>query len=190
MSTIDAMTDFAKGVVENVRVGLKSVAEKYLPENLAQDLNASIDTAANKLNDVLDKSNEVLKAGVNKTIDGAKAAVNGAINLCSTAMQAPFKVAEAYMATGDFAELGSWALNSALAIAGIPEEEFGQMFAKGEETIDFIIENPGQFASNLIDAGVGGFEQFSNNLGKHFSNSIIEWLTGNVDGVSIPDQWI
>jgi Domain of unknown function (DUF4157) len=49
-----------------------------------------------------------------------------------------------------------------------------------------ILKNPVPFVSNLVAAGKLGFEQFANNIGTHLKNSLIEWLTGNLQGVYIP----
>ena len=51
-----------------------------------------------------------------------------------------------------------------------------------------ILKNPVPFVGNLVAAGKLGFQQFANNIGTHLKNSFIEWLTGNLEGVYIPQS--
>jgi len=49
-----------------------------------------------------------------------------------------------------------------------------------------ILKNPIGFVANLVAAGKQGFLQFAANIGAHLKASIIEWLTGSLEGVYIP----
>ena len=49
-----------------------------------------------------------------------------------------------------------------------------------------IIQNPLPFLGNLVAAGKGGFSAFAGNFLTHLKNGLIEWLTGGLTGVYIP----
>lgn len=51
-----------------------------------------------------------------------------------------------------------------------------------------ILKNPIGFVGNLVKAGKLGFEKFADNIGAHLKRSIIEWLTGSLPGVYIPQK--
>jgi hypothetical protein len=51
-----------------------------------------------------------------------------------------------------------------------------------------ILDNPIEFVGHLIDAAKLGFQQFADNFGQHLKTSIIEWLTGSLPGVYIPQK--
>jgi hypothetical protein len=51
-----------------------------------------------------------------------------------------------------------------------------------------ILDNPIEFVGHLIDAAKLGFQQFAANFGQHLKTSIIEWLTGSLPGVYIPQK--
>jgi hypothetical protein len=51
-----------------------------------------------------------------------------------------------------------------------------------------ILENPIGFVGNLVKAGKLGFEQFADNFGAHLKASFLEWLTGAMTGVYIPQS--
>ena len=91
--------------------------------------------------------------------------------------------------TGNFTDFIDKALNAVLKIAGISREEFDQIFGKAKETIKFIVENPKTFIDNVIAAGKGGFEKFRDNFGSHFKSGILEWMTGSVNNLTIPDKF-
>ncbi|MBI3230148.1 MAG: DNA/RNA non-specific endonuclease [Burkholderiales bacterium] len=49
-----------------------------------------------------------------------------------------------------------------------------------------IFKNPLPFVRNLARAGVLGFRQFMTRFGTHLKNGVIQWLTGSLPGVYIP----
>jgi hypothetical protein len=51
-----------------------------------------------------------------------------------------------------------------------------------------IIKNPIPFVANLVKAGKLGFEKFAANVGNHLKKALIEWLTGSLPGVYIPQK--
>lgn len=56
-------------------------------------------------------------------------------------------------------------------------------------TFRLILKNPIGFVKNLVKAGIQGFQQFADNIGKHLKTSLIEWLTGSLPGVYIPQSF-
>ncbi|MFL9977615.1 eCIS core domain-containing protein [Paraburkholderia graminis] len=51
-----------------------------------------------------------------------------------------------------------------------------------------ILKNPIGFVGNLVKAGKLGFEKFADNIGAHLKKALIEWLTGSLPGVYIPQK--
>jgi len=51
-----------------------------------------------------------------------------------------------------------------------------------------ILKNPIGFVGNLVKAGKLGFQQFADNIGAHLKASFIEWLTGSLTGVYLPQS--
>lgn len=51
-----------------------------------------------------------------------------------------------------------------------------------------ILKNPIGFVGNLVKAGKLGFEKFADNVGTHLKKALIEWLTGSLPGVYIPQK--
>lgn len=51
-----------------------------------------------------------------------------------------------------------------------------------------ILKNPIGFVGNLVKAGKMGFMNFAGNIGAHLKKSILEWLTGSLPGVYIPQK--
>lgn len=56
---------------------------------------------------------------------------------------------------------------------------------KGADTIDLILDNPGQFLSNLIAAIKGGFQAFAGNILGHLQRGFVKWLFGALSGAGI-----
>lgn len=52
-----------------------------------------------------------------------------------------------------------------------------------------ILRNPMPFVGNLVNAGKLGFQQFAANFGKHLKAGLIDWLTGALPGVYIPQSF-
>ncbi len=52
-----------------------------------------------------------------------------------------------------------------------------------------ILKNPLPFMKNLVKAGIGGFDAFKKNFGKHLQTGLIDWLTGSLPGVYIPKSF-
>jgi hypothetical protein len=51
-----------------------------------------------------------------------------------------------------------------------------------------ILKNPIPFVSNLVKAGKLGFQKFADNVGTHLKKALIEWLTGSLPSVYIPQK--
>ena len=51
-----------------------------------------------------------------------------------------------------------------------------------------ILKNPIGFVGNLVKAGKLGFKKFADNIGTHLKKALIEWLTGSLPGVYIPQK--
>jgi hypothetical protein len=51
-----------------------------------------------------------------------------------------------------------------------------------------ILKNPIGFVGNLVKAGKLGLQNFADNIGQHLKASLLEWLTGSLPGVYIPQK--
>ena len=52
--------------------------------------------------------------------------------------------------------------------------------------LNSILKNPIPFVGNLVQAAKLGFQNFAGNFGTHLKNGLIDWLTGSLSGVYIP----
>lgn len=59
---------------------------------------------------------------------------------------------------------------------------------KAGDSFKQILKNPIAFVGNLVKAGKLGFERFAANIGTHLKKALIEWLTGSLPGVYIPEK--
>ena len=155
---------------------------------LAERLNTLIDKVVDEFKKFVDTVATGLKAAIDKIADSTKAVLNAAMDLYAAAVDIGLSLLKGVL-TGNFSDFIDKALNAVLKIAGISREEFDQIFGKAKETIQLIVENPKTFIDNVIAAGKGGFEKFRDNFGSHFQSGILEWMTGSVNDLTIPDKF-
>ena len=79
---------------------------------------------------------------------------------------------------GVWREAGRMVLEGVLSILGIDPAAFYAFIGQAETVISALINNPGQFVSNLANAVRQGFEQFGKNILQHLKKSLIDWLFG------------
>ena len=60
---------------------------------------------------------------------------------------------------------------------------------KAAATFRTILKNPIGFIGNLVRAGIMGFKQFVGNFLKHLKTSLVQWLTGTLPGIYIPQSF-
>ena len=120
--------------------------------------------------------------------DAVAGAINAILSVYEGLIQGALALAQAVV-TGDWGTFLLMALESALKLAGINPDEFYALVGKAEDTITFILENPGTFLGNCISAVGQGFGQFSDNFLKHLQAGFVDWLTGQAGdtGITMPD---
>ncbi|MFP3643374.1 DUF4157 domain-containing protein [Paraburkholderia sp. SIMBA_054] len=113
------------------------------------------------------------------------------------------EIADLVIITGAFTKVGSvfggfatqfitWAGNAVWTLLQIIFEVVAPgaipYLKKAAGALKTILKNPIPFVGNLVKAGKLGFQNFADNIGQHLKTSIIEWLTGSLPGVYIPQK--
>lgn len=113
------------------------------------------------------------------------------------------EIADLVIITGAFAKVATvfggfvtqfitWAGNAVWALLQIIFEVLAPgaipYLKKAAGALKTIFKNPISFVGNLVKAGKLGFQNFADNIGQHLKTSIIEWLTGSLPGVYIPQK--
>ena len=79
----------------------------------------------------------------------------------------------------------SWALGK----FGVSLSTIEGIIDKGVAVLKAIFTGPIKFVKNLIAAAKTGFSSFAKNFLTHLKNAVFEWLTGSLEGVTLPDTW-
>ncbi len=84
-----------------------------------------------------------------------------------------------------------FAVRGALKLAGPYADKVWGIIQQAKEVINLIIEDPLQFAKNLIKAIVGGFGRFATNILEHLKKGLLGWLFGAVAdaGITLPEKF-
>ncbi len=97
---------------------------------------------------------------------------------------------------GALAKLGKlllWAAKKfftwALGKFGFSLAEIEGIINKGAAVLKAIFTQPIKFVKNLIGAASLGFENFARNFLDHLKDAVFEWLTGSLEGVTLPQTW-
>jgi phage-related protein len=191
-SIIDAAVSFVTAAISAFGDFLKGAIQGLLGDvfpGLADALCSAVDAVVDYANEKVTALGESMKEGFAALCDGLAAGINAVLDVYEAAIQVALSVAKA-IATGDWKEMLMMALQAALKLAGINEEEFFAMVGKGEDAIMSIIDDPGGFLSNCIDAVALGFGNFADNFLDHLQTGFIDWLTGSVGeaGIVMPPE--
>jgi hypothetical protein len=178
------VTDRIKQFASYLKEAVTALIGSVFPE-LAAKLNKAIDAAANWAVEKVEAVAEGLKAAVTAVCDTLSAALEAVVGAFKSAISMALAIMEAAL-TGDWAKVGLKILEAVLALAGIPKEEFYAVIGKVESTIDTIVDDPGGFVGNMIDAVGLGFGQFSDNFMTHLQGGFISWLTNAAAEAAIP----
>jgi phage-related protein len=190
---IDACRDFVVAALEGFGELLKGLVDNLLGDifpGLAAALTDFIDSAVDLAVSAVNAIADALKDGINALLDGLKGAITAALEAYRAAINAAIAIAQAVV-TGDWAELARKMLEAALQLAGIDPGEFMGMVGSAMDSIDSIIDDPGGFIGNVIDAVGTGFGQFADNFLGHLQNGFFEWLAGPLGGagITLPSNW-
>lgn len=185
---IDAACAFVQEALTILGEALKTMVSTLIggifPE-LAQRLCDAIDKTVAQAKAAVQKIGDDLKQKVCALIDEFKSAIDGILSFFQSAVTTVLSIAKAVM-SGDWKEVVKLALEAALKLAGIDPEEFYATVGNVETVLSAIVQNPGAFIGNLIQAGVQGFRQFGQNFGKHLQSGFVSWLTGVSGEAGIP----
>lgn len=192
-SVIDACLSFVVAALEAYGELLKGLVDGLLGDifpglaaALTEFIDAAVDLAVQAVNFIAEK----LKEGINALLDAVAGALNAIIAAYKAAIQAALALAKAVL-TGDWEALGRMILEGVLQLAGIPPADFYALIDNAMGAIDTIIEDPGAFVGNVIDAAAGGMSQFGDNILEHLQTGFFEWIVGPLGemGVTLPSSW-
>lgn len=180
------ITDKLKAFGDWLKSQVTALLGSVFPE-LAKKLNELIDAAVNYACEKVEQLADTLKAGIAALCDKIAGALDAIIAIYQAAVNFAMTLAEAAL-TGNWAKVGMIVLEGILKLAGIPPEEFYAVIGKAEDTIGVIVENPGGFLGNCIDAVGQGFGQFSDNFLGHLQEGFLSWMTGTMGdaGITMP----
>jgi hypothetical protein len=82
-------------------------------------------------------------------------------------------------------KLFTWALSK----FGYSLGEIEGIIAKGVAVLKAIFTKPIVFVKNLMNAAITGFKNFGKNFLKHLKDALFEWLTGSLEGITLPTTW-
>jgi hypothetical protein len=201
---IDAVKDAACALIDAARSFINSAIAAFgsflqdlvsatlgqvFPE-LAAALNSAIDGAVRAAQAAVNAIADGLKSAVSALLDGLKAGINAAINAFRAAVQVAAAFATA-LVTGDWEAVGRMLLEAALTLCGIDKAAFYALIGEARETIHIILDDPGAFASHVIDAVKQGFSQFGDNFLTHLRDGIVQWLFGTFAeaGITLPQRF-
>jgi hypothetical protein len=192
LAIIDAAAAFVKGAIRVFAAVLKAAVEgligQILPE-LAAALTRAIDDAAAAAERAVDQVADGLKAGVNALVEGLRAGLMAVIGAFQSAITIAIAVAEAAV-TGDWGALARKVLEAVLGLVGVDPATFYGFVGRAQETWQIIIDDPGAFLGNLLDAVSGGVQRFADNFGTHLQAGLIGWLTGALGGgIVLPEKF-
>ncbi|MBO9621261.1 MAG: hypothetical protein J7500_00980 [Sphingomonas sp.] len=188
---IEAISQALQALVSALGELLKGLVDGLLGEifpELARALNEAIDSAVNRVNSAIDSVAQSLVSAVNAIAAALTSAVNALLDVFQGAINAALAVLEAAL-TGDWGALLIKVLDAVLSVLGIDPAAFHAMIAQASEAVSTIVNDPGQFVSNMIDVVVGGVQLFADHFGEHLRRGIIGWLTGALGDIQIPNEW-
>ncbi len=164
-----------KDYVDKLGPGLKAIADKTAGE-VGGKLDALDDTIKQKAEELqqklADKQQAAIKA-IDEKIAKMKEAMSGALAKLGNLLLLAAK------------KFFTWALKQ----FGYSLSDIERIIDKGIAVLKAIFTKPIQFVKNLIGAAKLGFSNFGANFLTHLKDSIFEWLTGSLSGVTLPSSW-
>jgi hypothetical protein len=176
---IDAFAELAKGVV-------KALLSEVFPK-FTESFCAFVDEKKAQAKQAVQQVAENLKAGVEALCDALKEGINAVLDAYQTAINAAIDVVKS-IATGDWAELARKLIIAGAKVFGLNPDEILALLDKAGEAITLIIDNPMGFVSNVLGAMNKGFGQFGDNFIVHLKNGFVQWLTGPIPGIKVPEN--
>lgn len=175
-----------KDELQNARTQIKDFVDKLGPSlkdignKAAEEMNSKLD----QMDSFIAKKEEDLQNSLKDKQTAAIKAIDEKIEKMKEAM------------AGALAKLGKlllWAAKKfftwALEKFGFSLSEIEGIINKGAAVLKAIFTKPIQFVKNLANAAVTGFKNFSKNFLKHLKDALFEWLTGSLEGLTLPQTW-
>lgn len=190
---IEATRQFIVEAIQALGEALQALVNETLgrifPE-LAAALNRFIDAAVRVATAAVNAVADWLRQGVTALFNALKAAFNALIEAYRAAVRAAATFATA-LVTGDWSLVGRMLLEGILRVLGIDPGAFYALIGQAEQTINLILDNPGAFVGNLINAVKGGFQQFGRNFLTHLQSAFMQWLFGTMAeaGIQMPQRF-
>ena len=151
-------------------IGKKAAAE--MGEKLAE-LDKTINRKEEELKAKLkDKQTAAIKA-IDEKIEKMKEAMSGALAKLGRLL---LKAAKKFF---------TWALEK----FGLSLSTIESIIDKGVAVLKAVFTHPIQFVKNLIGAAKSGFLSFAKNFVTHLKDAVFEWLTGSLEGITLPSTW-
>jgi hypothetical protein len=151
-------------------IGKKAASE--MNEKLAE-LDKTISRKEEELkNKLKDKQTAAIKA-IDEKIEKMKEAMSGALAKVGRLLL--------YAAKKFF----TWALEK----FGFSLSTIESIIDKGIAVLKAIFTHPIQFVKNLIGAAKTGFLHFAKNFVTHLKDAVFEWMTGSLEGITLPQTW-
>ena len=164
-----------KDYVDKLGPELKSIAKKTAGEVNGQleQLDGFVRKQEEELQQKLaDKQQAAIKA-IDDKIEKMKEAMAGALAKLGKLLLWAAK------------KLFTWALSK----FGYSLSEIEAIINKGAAVLKAIFTKPIAFVKNLMNAALLGFKNFAKNFLKHLKDALFEWLTGSLEGVTLPTTW-
>lgn len=164
-----------KAFVDKLGPDLKDAGKKAQDEmnsqldELDKTINKKEEELANKLQD---KQKAAIKA-IDEKIEKMKEEMSGALSKLGKLLLLAAK------------KFFSWALEK----FGFSLAEIDSIINKGAAVLKAIFTQPIQFVKNLMNAAITGFKNFGKNFLKHLKDALFEWLTGSLEGLTLPAVW-
>ncbi len=190
---VDDITTDNKRVVQQckqelakAKADIKEYAEKLGPElkdvanKTAGEVNSKLDQLDGFIRDkeealqkkLADKQQAAIKA-IDEKIAKMKEAMSGALAKLGNLLLLAAK------------KFFTWALGQ----FGYSLSEIERIIDRGVVVLKAIFTKPIVFVKNLIAAAKSGFQNFGKNFLTHLKDAIFDWLTGSLEGVTLPSSW-
>jgi len=151
-------------------IGKKAAAE--MDEKLAE-LDKTISRKEEELREKLKEKQTAAIKAIDEKIEKMKEAMSGALAKVGRLLL--------YAAKKFF----TWALEK----FGFSLSTIETIINKGVAVLKAIFTHPIQFVKNLIGAAKTGFLSFAKNFVTHLKDAVFDWLTGSLEGISLPESW-
>lgn len=164
-----------KEFVDKLGPDLKDAGKKAQDEMNSQldELDKTINKKEEELqNKLQDKQKAAIKA-IDEKIEKMKEEMSGALSKLGKLLLLAAK------------KFFTWALEK----FGFSLAEIESIINKGAAVLKAIFTQPIQFVKNLMNAAITGFKNFGKNFLKHLKDALFEWLTGSLEGLTLPAVW-